>query len=101
MPTSTHPLSLDDDFKKIFKVKADFDSVMKKNPRKQGLQYAAFIRKICDEEKLRPFERSGVAAVVEYGVRMAGRQKKLSTRFHLIGDLLREATTGRGRTGEW
>ncbi len=90
--------SLDDDFKKIFKVKADFDSVMKKDSDKVQ-QYAAFVRKICDEGKLRPFDRSGVAAVVEYGVRMAGRQKKLSTRFHLIADLLREANYWAGKAG--
>jgi lon-related putative ATP-dependent protease len=82
--------SLDDDFKKIFKIKADFDSVMKKDSDKIQ-QYASFIRKICDEDKLKPFDKAGVAAVVEYGVRITGRQKKLSTRFHLIADLLREA----------
>ncbi|MCX8117343.1 MAG: AAA family ATPase [Desulfobacterota bacterium] len=82
--------NLDDDFKKIFKIKADFDSVTTKDQEKI-FQYASFIRKICDEEKLRPFDRTGVAAVVEHGVRIAGRQKKLSTRFHLIADLLREA----------
>ena len=82
--------NLDDDFKKIFKIKADFDSVMNKDDKKVH-QYASFIRKICDEEKLRPFDKTGIAAVVEYGVRMAGRQKKLSTRFYLIADLLREA----------
>jgi lon-related putative ATP-dependent protease len=82
--------SLDDDFKKIFKIKADFDSVTNKDSEKIQ-QYATFIRKICDEDKLKPFDRTGIAAVVEYGVRMAGRQKKLSTRFHLIADLVREA----------
>jgi len=82
--------NLDDDFKKIFKIKADFDSVMNKDTEKVQ-QYASFIRKICDEEKLKPFDRTGISAVVEYGVRIAGRQKKLSTRFHLIADLLREA----------
>jgi len=82
--------NLDDDFKKIFKIKADFDSVMNKD---QGTihQYATFIRRICDEEKLKPFDRTGIAAVVEYGVEIAGKQKKLSTRFHLIADILREA----------
>ena len=80
----------DDDFKKIFKIKADFDSVMNKDTDKIQ-QYAAFVRKICDEEKLRPFDKTGVAAVVEYGVRLTGRQKKLSTRFHLIADMTREA----------
>jgi lon-related putative ATP-dependent protease len=82
--------SMDDDFKKIFKIRADFDSVTNKDSEKIR-QYLAFIRKICDDEKLRPFDQSGMAAVVEHGVRLAGRQKKLSTRFHLIADLLREA----------
>jgi lon-related putative ATP-dependent protease len=81
---------MDDDFKKIFKIKAEFDSVMKKDEEKIS-QYASFIRKICDEEKLKPFDRTGVAGVIEYGVRIAGRQRKLSTRFHLIADIIREA----------
>jgi len=82
--------SLDDDFKKIFKIKADFDSVMNKDNDKIQ-QYASFIRKICDEDKLRPLDKAGIAAVVEHGVRITGRQKKLSTRFHLIADLLKES----------
>ncbi|MBM4276907.1 MAG: ATP-dependent protease [Deltaproteobacteria bacterium] len=90
--------NMDDDFKKIFKIKADFDSVTGKDEDKVR-QYASFIRKVCDEEKLRPFDRTGVAAVVEHGVRIAGRQKKLSTRFHLIADLLREANYWAGKNG--
>jgi lon-related putative ATP-dependent protease len=82
--------NLDDDFKKIFKIRADFDSVTNRDAGKIQ-QYVSFIKKICDEEKLRSFDKSGMAAVVEYGVRLAGRQKKLSTRFYLIADLLREA----------
>ena len=82
---------LDEDFKKIFKVKADFDSVMPKDEQ-NIYQYACFIRKICDEDKLLPFDKSGVGAVVEFGVRVAGTQKKLSTRFTIIADLIREAS---------
>jgi lon-related putative ATP-dependent protease len=83
--------AVDEDFKKIFKVKADFDTVMERKDETQ-MQYAAFIRKICGDEKLLPFDRSGVAAVIEYGVRLAGRQKKLSTEFYRITDILREAS---------
>ena len=81
----------DEDFKKIFKIKADFDTVMERKEETQ-MQYASFIRKICHDEKLLPFDRSGVAAVIEHGVRLAGRQKKLSTEFHRITDILREAS---------
>jgi ATP-dependent Lon protease len=89
---------LDDDFKKIFKIKADFDPVMNKDDDKI-YQYASFIRKICDEDKLRPFDKTGISTVVEYGVRLGGKQKKLSTRFYLIADLLREANYWAGKDG--
>ena len=82
---------LDDDFKKIFKVKADFDSVMPKDEQNIH-QYACFIKKICDDDKLLAFDKSGVGGVVEFGVRVAGTQKKLSTRFTIIADLIREAS---------
>lgn len=82
---------MDEDFKKIFKVKAEFDSEMKKD-NKTAKEYGTFIKKISDEDKLMPFDRSGIAAVIEYGTRLAGRQKKISTRFHIIADVLREAS---------
>jgi len=88
----------DDDFKKIFKIKADFDPVTNKDAEKIN-QYACFVRKICDEEKLKPFHKTAVAGVVEYGVRLTGRQKKLSTRFYLIADLLREANYWAAKDG--
>ncbi len=81
---------MDDDFKKIFKVKAEFDTEMDKTD-KSIIDYVRFARKICDEDQLQPLERDGLAALVEFGVRQAGRQKKLSTRFHLIADIIREA----------
>lgn len=90
--------AVDEDFKKIFKVKADFDTVMDRKEEAQ-LKYAAFIRKICSDEKLLPFDRGGAAAVIEYGVRLAGRQKKLSTEFHRITDILREASYWAGKDG--
>lgn len=80
----------DDDFKKIFKIRADFDTVMPRDD--EAVQrYAEFIKKICTDEKLLPFDRSGVAAVIEYGVRLAGRQNKISTKFSDIADLIRES----------
>ena len=82
---------LDEDFKKIFKVKAEFDSEMKKD-NQTIKEYIAFINKISGEDNLKPFDKSGMAAVVEYGTRLSGRQKKISTRFHIIADVLREAS---------
>jgi len=80
----------EDDFKKIFKVKADFDSQMNRT-NDAVRQYAALLRKLCEEDNLCPFDKEAVAAVVEFGVRRAGRQDKLSARFSEIADLAREA----------
>ncbi len=80
----------DDEFKKIFKVRADFDSVMARD--KTNLQqYAEFVNRLILDEKLLPFAVKAVAEVAEYGVRLAGRQNKISTRFTYIADLMREA----------
>ena len=90
--------SADEDFKKIFKIKAEFDSEM---TRTEGTaaEYARFIKKICDDDKLVPYGREGIAAVIEYGTRVAGRRKKVSTRFHIIADVVREASYWAGKEG--
>ncbi|TDI40071.1 MAG: ATP-dependent protease [Acidobacteria bacterium] len=80
----------DPDFRKTFKVKADFDTVMERTPESIE-RYAHFIARTARVEKLRPFDRSATAAVVEAGLRLSGSQNKLSTRFSDIADLLREA----------
>jgi lon-related putative ATP-dependent protease len=82
--------NFDNDFKKIFKIKGDFDSVVPRNGESLN-QYAHFIKKICDDEGLKPFDKTGVATVVEFGVRQAGRKKKISTQFNHVADVIREA----------
>ncbi len=80
----------DDDFKKIFKIRADFDFEMPKDADTIA-KYLNFIKMVCDEEKLLTFDATALAKIVEFGVRLAGRQKKLSTRFNIIADVIREA----------
>jgi ATP-dependent Lon protease len=80
----------DEDVKKIFKVRADFGTSMDKN-EESVRKFTNFIKTQCDEDKLRPLDRTAVAAVVEQAVRMTGRKEKISTSFPMISDLLREA----------
>lgn len=80
----------DEDFKKIFKIRADFDSEMPRNDETVQ-QYLRFIKLICQEEKLHPLDASAVSQVIEFGVRLAGRKPKLTTRFNVIADVVREA----------
>ena len=80
----------DEDFKKLFKVKADFSTIMDRNM--EGItNYLAFISKFCQEEKLLPLDKESVAKIVEYGSRIADDQNKLTTRFSEIADVIREA----------
>jgi ATP-dependent Lon protease len=81
---------LDEDFRKIFKVKAEFDDVMKLNKRNLT-RYFEFVRRIVQDEHLLPFDLSGMQAVAEYGMRLSGRRNKLTTRFSAIADIIRES----------
>jgi lon-related putative ATP-dependent protease len=80
----------DEDFRKIFKIKADFDLTMPNNPANLG-KLVGFISRISTEEELLPCDSSGVEAIAKLAVRWAGRKKKITARFELIADLLREA----------
>jgi len=80
----------DPDFKKIFKLRADFDSVMDLNET-SILDYASFAKRIADMESLQALDAGAVARVLEYGVKLAGRRCKLSTQFNDIADIIREA----------
>ena len=82
--------NLEEDFKKIFKTKAQFDTEMP-NEREHITNYVLFIKRIIEDEKLLQFHKSAVAAIIEFGIRLTGKQKKLSTRFSDIADLAREA----------
>lgn len=81
---------LDEDFKKIFKIKAEFDTEVAAD-QSHFKRYFEFLRKIVDEEHLLKFDLTGMQAVAEYGMRLSGRRGKLSSRFADISDIIREA----------
>ena len=82
---------LDPDFKKIFKVKAEFDSETGKDKDVIN-KYISFIKKITDEDDLMPFDRGAMTRVIEHATRLAGRKRKISTRFHILADVIRESS---------
>ena len=81
---------LDEEFRKIFKVLADFDSEMP-NGRVQVADFLALMARIISDEKLPHLDRSGMAALVEEAVRLARNRKRISARFSDVADILREA----------
>jgi len=82
--------SLDPEFRELFKVKADFRPHMERS-RDAEIGYARFVAATCAQESLPAFRADAVGAIVEEGSREAGDQRKLSTQFGQIADLVREA----------
>ncbi|MCJ7796280.1 MAG: AAA family ATPase, partial [Thermoleophilia bacterium] len=92
--------SLDPDFPELFKVKADFDTVVDRSEATESL-YARFVAQVCRAEHLPPFTPAGVARVIEHAARMVEDQTKLSSRLSRIVDEVREsASWGARRNGD-
>ncbi len=80
----------DEDFRKLFKVKADFNLMMDRTEDSGG-EYAHFVAACCHREGLPHFAPGAVALVAEEGSRLAGDQGKLTTQFIDVADLVRES----------
>ncbi len=89
----------EEDFRKIFKVRVEFDEEMAMS---DGViaEYAGRLRALSEKENLYPFDRGAFAAMLEYGVRQAGRRNKVTARFIEIADLAREAHYNAAGAGE-
>jgi predicted ATP-dependent protease len=89
----------EEDFRKIFKVRVEFDEEM---PLSDGVmeEYAGRLRGLSEKENLFPYDRGAFAAILEYGVRKAGRRNKVTARFVDIADLAREAHYTAAAAGE-
>jgi lon-related putative ATP-dependent protease len=82
--------NLDEEYRELFKVKADYENRMDRNSE-NTLKYASFVRTKCKERNLQAFHRDAVAKVIEYSSRLAEHKQKLSAKFSEIADILREA----------
>jgi lon-related putative ATP-dependent protease len=82
--------SHDEDFRKLFKIHGDFDTQMENNIDNVH-KMAGFISSTIRNKNLKDFDRSAVVKMVEHSCRLAGTQKKLTTRFSEIVKILCEA----------
>ena len=80
----------DEDFHKIFKIKADFDTQMVRSADHIE-DYIKFVLTRAHVENLLPFDASGIEKIVEFSSRIVEHQEKLSTRFSLVKDITIEA----------
>ena len=85
-------LSLDPDFKKLFKVKVEFEETA---PRTDAniMKLAKFVHSFSEKEGMLPLDRTAMAKVVEFTSRLSDDKDKLSTRFNEIGEIIAEAST--------
>ena len=85
-------LAMDSDFKKLFKVKVEFEDdapITKENVNK----LASIVHGFCEHEELPPLDKTAMARLVEYASKLAGSHKKLSTRFDDLIQIVGEAAT--------
>ena len=82
----------DEDFKKLFKIKVDFDIEMDRNTKNMK-KYAALISEIVETQDLLHFKSCSVAKIIDYSSRLAEDKTKLSTRFNEILEVLYESST--------
>ena len=80
----------DDEFHEMFKIRADFNPVMRRDKQHQ-LAYAQWVGNLCNEEGLPHFDPSGVERLIEFGVRQAGDRDKVLASYAAVADVVREA----------
>jgi ATP-dependent Lon protease len=80
----------DDEFRQIFKVRADFRNVMEMEEN-HLLAYGRWVAKLCREEELPHFDCGAVERLLEFGARQAGDREKILASYTEVADLVREA----------
>jgi lon-related putative ATP-dependent protease len=91
-------LALDQDFRELFRVKAEFAPDMDWS-RQHFSSYAAFVSRWVRESGLRHFDPAAVGRLIEHGARLREDRRKLSTRFLDISDVVSEASFWAGKAG--
>ena len=85
-------LAMDSDFKKLFKIKVEFEDDAPLNEENAN-KLARFVHGFCEQENLPHLDPSAMAKIIEYSSKIAGNHKKLSTRFNDLAQIIGEAAT--------
>ena len=86
----------DEDFPKLFKVKAHMDNEIKTSS-KEIQDYISFMCTVVEDYELPHLDKTGIARVIEYGAELAGRRDKLSLETTAIADIIKEAAYWAGQ----
>lgn len=85
-------LSVDQDFRKLFKIKVEFedDAILNEENVKD---LAKFVHGYCEDDDLPHLDKFAVARLVEYSTRLSENKTKISTRFGELSQVIAEAAT--------
>ena len=85
-------LAMDSDFKKLFKIKVEFEDDAEINNENLN-KLARIIHGFCTHEQLPHLDRKAMCRLVEYASKLAGNHHKISTRFDDLIQVAGEAAT--------
>ena len=85
-------LAMDADFRKLFKIKVEFESEAPINTENLN-KLAQIIHGFCEHEELPHLDRGAMGRLVEFASKLAGSHKKVSTRFDDLIQIVGEAAT--------
>ncbi len=80
----------DEDFERLFRICALFDYEMEYSAENISSSIG-FIKSYSQRENILPVNKNAMCELIEYSMRLAERQDKLSTRFGILEDVLAEA----------
>ncbi|MDR0979131.1 MAG: AAA family ATPase [Lachnospiraceae bacterium] len=85
-------LAGDPDFKKLFKVKVEFEEDAPRTTDNIN-RLSKFVHSYCSNEDLLELDKEATAKIVEFASRLSDDKEKLSTKFNEIGEIIGEAAT--------
>ena len=85
-------LSFDPDFRKLFKIKVEFEDDAPKT-EENIFKLSKFVYSFCEKENILHLDKQAMAKIVEFASKLADDKQKLSTKFNDIGEIVGEAAT--------
>ncbi len=85
-------LAMDSDFKKLFKIKVEFEDDAEINQENVN-KLARIIHGFCEHDELPHLDKKAMCRLVEYASKLAGKHNRISTRFDDLIQVAGEAAT--------
>ena len=85
-------LAMDADFKKLFKIKVEFEDDAPLNTENAN-KLARIIHGFCEHDNLPHLDKGAMCKLIEYASKLAGSHSKISTRFDDLIQIVGEAAT--------